>query len=220
MHQALLLLAIFLGFVSYSTATDPAWVAIFLDENSRTLCRNNFANTTLLENTNFQVLCDRSTIIFNPPSIDFWKPSFGSAEVLQALAYAYDTHNAAILVKAIGKVKSTNAFPHVTGVEGDEPLYATQYSNVLWERITLASSLQVIPDIDGKPGRVRLPNQQTAWQGPLNPFYSRDYPYPGGRPYPGTYGYLRILTDVIYMNGTCCVDSWWKEEKCRDPHPH
>eukprot|EP01119_Soliformovum_irregulare_P013957 TRINITY_DN3767_c0_g1_i2.p1 TRINITY_DN3767_c0_g1~~TRINITY_DN3767_c0_g1_i2.p1 ORF type:complete len:248 (-),score=30.74 TRINITY_DN3767_c0_g1_i2:113-787(-) len=196
-----------LGLIGFCESS-PLWIASFLHPKDREQCIR-----TLSENSSL-VVCDHSTIVFNPASISPWEPYFGEDETLQLLGCVEDTKAKACMVRVVkANVLSTNTYPHITIVAQPSGPYAALYSNILWTRMVADSPMKVVMDpVTKKPLHIYLPDGNTTWEGHLPAFYDNEFP--PGHLYAATNATLWIFKEVVQFSCTVCLDTFWNGASC------
>ncbi|CAF1397682.1 unnamed protein product [Rotaria magnacalcarata] len=192
---------------------DSAFLAVFLTGDAKNLLKSKFfrsheSSSPFYGNTR-DIYCEHSTIQFNPRSdiMNKYKAHYGHVQKLTILAYAEDEHAQAILVHSAGSNdshSSTNQYPHVTiSVSNVEP-FTPVYSNDLWKRFVDDRIVEIKMDEYDKPRSIAINDHMSEWHGKLN----------SNEKYAETQAYVKIINEVIDLNGIICVNNLWKNEKC------
>ncbi|CAF3588034.1 unnamed protein product [Rotaria sp. Silwood2] len=155
------------------------------------------------------IYCDHSTIEFNPTSdnMNKYKLHYGHTQKLTILAYSEDEHAQAILVHSAGSNdshSSMNKYPHVTISVSNVNPYTPVYSNDLWKRLVDDEIVEITVDEYDKPRSIKIKDHSSEWHGKLN----------SNGKYEETQAYVKIMNDVIDLNGIVCVNNLWKNDKC------
>jgi hypothetical protein len=194
--------------------SNPSFLATFLTEEAKALLKNNFfqphnQSSPFYGNTR-RIYCEHSTIEFNPKSnvLNTYKSYYGQVEKLTILAYAEDEHAQAILVHSTDGNEShpsTNAYPHVTISVSNVKPYTPVYSNDLWKRFVDDGIVEIKLDGHDKPRSITIKDRTSEWYGRLS----------STNIYETTEAYVRIINDVIDIDGIICADNLWKNDQCQ-----
>lgn len=189
------------------------YVATFLTEDTQNLLKDKFfrphePSSPFYDNTR-TIYCEHSTIEFNPTqeSLNKYKAHYGHQQTLRILAYAEDEHAQAILVQSTisnDSHPSTNAYPHVTLSVSNKGPYTAVYSNDLWKRLADGKIIQLQLDEYNKPRSVMLNGEANEWRGKLA----------GTDKYKETQAYVKLINEVVILNGIVCLDTFWKNYNC------
>jgi len=187
---------------------------VFFNEDTKNLLKNTFLqshdNSSSFYGNSRGIYCEHSTIEFSPKpeSLKKYKLHYGHVQKFIVLAYAQDEHGQAILVHAVGDNDihpSMNEYPHVTISVSDVKPYTPVYSNDLWKRFVDDKIIEIKQDKYNKPQSVTIKNQSNEWNGKLS----------NNGKYEETRAYVKIMNEVIEIEGTVCANNLWKNDKCR-----
>ncbi|UJR07368.1 hypothetical protein I4U23_011654 [Adineta vaga] len=196
---------------------NASFVAVFLTEDIKNLLKDKFLRSHQRSSPYFgnsaHIYCKHSTIEFNSRSYltNKYKAHYGDKQKFIILAYAEDEHAQTILVHSVDNNDnhpSLNEYPHVTlSVSGVAP-YTPVYSNDLWKRSVDDGIVEVQMDDYDKPRTISMKNQTHEWDGKLRSYEK----------YEETQVYIKIINELIELNGIVCMDSLWQKDKCKSLH--
>jgi len=193
---------------------DSGYMAVFLTEDMKNLLKDKFfrsheRSSPFYGNTR-HIYCEHSTIEFNPGSdiMNNYKLHYGHLQKLTILAYAEDEHAQAILVHSTGSNDShpsKNEYPHVTISVSNVQPYTAVYSNDLWKRFVDNKIVEIQMDEYDKPRSITINGHGNEWYGKLN----------SNGKYEETQAYVKIVNEVINLDGIVCINNLWKNDKCQ-----
>jgi hypothetical protein len=194
---------------------NASYLGVFFGEDMKNLLKENFfrsheKSSPFYGNTR-HIYCEHSTIEFAPTSnsVKKNKPHYGHVQKLRILAYAEDEHAQTVLVHSDGSNDnhpSLNEYPHVTISVSNVKPYTPVYSNDLWKRFVDDGIIEITMDDNAKPQSITIKDQITEWNGKLN----------NNGNYEETQAYVKIVNEVIDLEGTFCIDNLWKNDKCQN----
>jgi hypothetical protein len=194
--------------------SNPSFLAVFLTEDMKNLLKDKFfrshEDSSPFSGNTRHIYCEHSTIEFNPRSeiMNKYKPHYGHVQKLTILAYAEDEHAQTILVHNAGSNDShpsMNEYPHVTISVSNVKPYTPVYSNDLWKRFVDDKIVEIKLDEYDKPRSIAIKDQSSEWHGKLN----------SNAKYEETQAYVKIINEVIDLEGTVCGNNLWKNNKCQ-----
>ncbi|CAF1114069.1 unnamed protein product [Rotaria sp. Silwood1] len=193
---------------------DPSFLAVFFTEDTKSLLKDKFFrsheySSPFYGNTR-HIYCDHSTIEFNPrsDSINKYKAHYGHVQKLTILAYAEDEHAQAILVHCADgndTHPSMNKYPHVTISVSNVKPYTPVYSNDLWTRFVDDRIVEIQVDEYDKPRSITIKDHISEWYGKLS----------SNGEYEETKAYVKIMNEIIDLDGIVCVNNLWKNDECQ-----
>ncbi|CAF1012682.1 unnamed protein product [Rotaria sordida] len=156
------------------------------------------------------IYCEHSTIEFYPrsDSMNNYKSHYGHVQKLRILAYAEDEHAQTILVHSVDSNdshRSMNKYPHVAISVSNVKPYTAVYSNDLWKRLVDDGIVEITMDEYDKPQSITIKDHTNEWHGKLNS---------NGR-YEETQAYVKIINEIIDLDGIVCVGNLWENDKCQ-----
>jgi hypothetical protein len=194
--------------------SNTGFLAVFLTEDMKNFLKDNIfrshEHSSPFYGNNRHIYCEHSTIEFNPSpaSLNKYKPHYGHVQKLTILAYAEDEHAQAILIHSADSNdshSSMNEYPHVTiSVSNVEP-YTAVYSNDLWKRFVDDKIVEITVDQYDKPRSITIKDQMSEWYGKLN----------SNGQYEETQAYVKLMNEVIDLDGIVCANNLWKNNKCQ-----